>query len=446
LPSPSLTTFNYTSCHSEQSEESVIANSLILANSYFKISLSPIKYAMQKIKIGILKEVKVPVEKRVPFSPLQCSELVRTYPGLEIIVQRSKDRCYTDEEYASFGLPLADDLSSCNVLMGLKERPIDQFFADKKYFIFSHTTKKQAHNSEMLKGIIAKKIELIDYECLTDSHHDRVIGFGRYAGIVGTYNGIRGYGMRYNLFNLKAAHQCRDKEELLEEIDRVRLPNIKILLTGGGRVANGATEALGLLKIRKVTPYEFLHCSFREAVYCQLHSKDLYQAKDGSPWSAKDYYTHPEHYVSSFLPYTKECDLFITGHFWDGKVPVLFTKDQMKLPDFHISVIADITCDINGSVPSTLKASTILEPFYGYNPMTENIDIPFAKNTITVMAVDNLPCELPREASEDFGKELMERVIPYLFGEDKEGIVERATITKGGKLTSGYTYLSDYVA
>jgi len=401
---------------------------------------------MYKMKIGLLKEEKVPVEKRVPFSPLQCSELVRDYPGLEIIVQRSKDRSYTDEEYASFGLPLADDLSDCEVLMGLKERPIDKFIPGKIYFLFSHTSKKQAQNKEMIKGILAKNIELIDYECLTDTHHSRVIGFGRYAGIIGTYDGVRGYGIRYNLFNLKPAYQCRDRKEFLEEIDRVRLPNIKILLTGGGRVANGATEALGLLKIRKVTPYEFLHCSFREPVYCQLHSKDLYLTKDGSSWDLKDFYDHSENYASSFLPYTKECDLFIAGHFWDGKAPVLFTKEQMKMRDFHISVIADITCDINGSVPSTLKASTIPEPFYGYNPMTEQIDIPFAKNTITVMAVDNLPCELPREASEDFGKELMERVIPFLFKEDKEGVITRATITKGGKLTPAYSYLSDYVA
>ncbi len=401
---------------------------------------------MQKLKIGILKEEKVPVEKRVPFSPLQCSELVRAYPGLEIIVQCSKDRCYSDDEYASFGLPLSNDLSGCDVLMGLKERPINLLFPEKRYFIFSHTTKKQAHNREMLKAILADNIELVDYECLTDKNHSRVIGFGRYAGIIGTYNGIRGYGKRYNLFDLKPAYQCCDKEELLEEIERVRLPNIKILLTGGGRVANGATEALGLLKIRKVTPYEFLHCSFREAVYCQLHSKDLYQAKDGSSWNLKDFYTNPENYVSSFLPYTKECDLLITGHFWDGKAPVLFTKDQMKLPDFHISVIADITCDVNGSVPSTLKPSSILEPFYGYNPMTEQVDIPFAKNTVTVMAVDNLPCELPREASEDFGKELMERVMPYFLTEDKEGMIERATIAKDGKLTPQYSYLSDYVS
>jgi alanine dehydrogenase len=399
---------------------------------------------MQKIKLGILKEEKVPPDKRVPFSPLQCSELLRAYPQVEIAVQNSPIRSYTDSEYASFGLPLVDDLSNCDVLMGIKEVPIDKFIPNKKYFFFSHTIKQQSHNRKLLQAALAKKVTLIDYECLTDSEHNRIIGFGRYAGIIGAYNGILGYGKRYNLFNMKPANQCRDRSELEEELSRVRLPNMKILLTGGGRVANGVIETLGMLKIRKVTPYEFLHCSYREPVYCQLHSKDYYQAKDNSSWNLKDFYSHPENYVSTFLPYTKECDLLITAHFWDGKAPELFTKAQMKMPDFHISEIADITCDINGSIPSTLQASSIGDPFYGYNPLTEQIDIPFSKNAVTIMAVDNLPCELPRESSEDFGKEFIDRVMPSLLGGDKEGIIERATITKDGKLTDHFQYLKGY--
>jgi len=399
---------------------------------------------MQKVRLGILKEEKNPPDKRVPFSPLQCSELIRSYPGLEIVVQRSPLRCYLDSEYASFGIQLVDDLSDCDILMCIKEVPADKLIAGKKYLFFSHTIKKQPHNQKLLKAILSKNVTLIDYECLTDHEHNRVIGFGRYAGIIGAYNGVLGYGKRYNLFNMKPANQCRDRSELEEELSRVRLPNMKILLTGGGRVANGVIETLGILKIRKVTPYEFLHCSYREPVYCQLHSKDYYHAKDGSSWNLKDFYTHPENYVSTFLPYTKECDLLITAHYWDGKAPQLFTKDQMKLPDFHISEIADITCDIGGSIPSTLKASSIPEPFYGYNPLTEQIDIPFSKNATTIMAVDNLPCELPRESSEDFGKEFIDRVMPSLLVDDKDGIIKRATIATGGKLTAPYLYLSDY--
>ncbi len=400
---------------------------------------------MNKIKLGLLKEYKTPPDRRVSFSPLQCAEMLRIYPNLEILVQRSDIRCYPDSEYSSFGIPLSDELSGCDILMCIKEIPVEKFIPGKKYLFFSHTAKQQSHNREMLKAILKKNIELIDYEYLTDVHGSRVIGFGRYAGIIGTYNGIMGYGKRYNLFQMKPAMECRDRNELEAELSRVRLPNIKILLTGGGRVANGATEALGLLKIRKVTPYEFLYCSFREPVYCQLHSKDMYMRKDGSAWNTDDFYHHPDNYASAFLPYTKVCDLLITAHFWDGKAAPLFTRDQMKLPDFHISEIADITCDINGSVPSTLKASTINEPFYGYNPITERMDIPFSKNAVTIMAVDNLPCELPREASEDFGKELMERVMPSLLGVDKDGIIERATITKNGILTPRFAYLKDYV-
>jgi len=399
---------------------------------------------MEKIKLGILKEEKTPPDKRVPFSPLQCSELLREYPQLEITIQHSALRCYSDSEYSSFGLTLADDMSHCNILMGIKEVPPAKLIGGKNYLFFSHTIKKQPHNQKLLQAVLANKVTLVDYECLTDKEHNRVIGFGRYAGIIGAYNGVLGYGKRYNLFHMKPANQCRDRSEVETELSRVRLPNIKILLTGGGRVANGVIETLGILKIRKVTPYEFLHCSYREPVYCQLHSKDYYQAKDGSSWNLKDFYSRSANYVSTFLPFTKTCDLLITAHFWDGIAPQLFTKDQMKLPDFHISEIADITCDINGSIPSTLKASSIAEPFYGYNPLTEQPDIPFSKNSVTIMAIDNLPCELPREASEDFGKEFTERVAPFLFGEDKEGMIERATLAKGGKLTPAYQYLSDY--
>jgi saccharopine dehydrogenase (NAD+, L-lysine forming) len=400
---------------------------------------------MEKVKLGIIREGKVPPDKRVPLTPLESSELRRKYPHLEIYVQPSTIRCYTDEEYTAFGLPLSEDMSQCDILMGVKEVPLDLLIPGKKYMFFSHTIKEQPHNRKLLKAILEKKIQLIDYETLTDKEHNRIIGFGRYAGIVGAYNGILGYGKKYDLFHLKPANKCRDRAEMEEELKRVKLTNIKILLTGGGRVANGAIETLSALKIRKVTAYEFLHNSFREPVYCQLHSKDYHEAKDGSSWNLKDFYSHPEKYNSTFLPYTKVTDLLITGHFWDPRQPRLFSREDMKSPNFHIGVIADITCDIDGSVPSTLRASTIAEPFYGYNPITEQIDIPFSTQTITVMAVDNLPCELPRDASDDFGKDLCERVLPNLLEDDKDGMIERATIAKDGKLMPAFAYLENYV-
>ncbi len=399
---------------------------------------------MQKLKIGVLREEKSPPDKRVPLTPLICSELSRQYPQLELVVQPSKIRCYADEEYTAFGVTLQEDLSDCDVLMGVKEVPYDNLMPNKNYFFFSHTIKKQAHNQKLMKQLIAKQIAMIDYETLTDKNNNRIIGFGRYAGVVGAYNGILGYGLKYDLFRLKPANLCRDRAEMEEELKRVKLPNIKIALTGGGRVANGVIETLSALRIRKVTPEEFLGMSFREPVYCQLNPRDYVERPNDHNFDLNDFFKHPEHFVSKFPAFTKVTDLFISAHYWDPRSPKLFTLEDINAPDFHISVIADVTCDIDGSVPTTIRASSIAQPFYGYNMVNHTEDLPFNKKTICIMAVDNLPCELPRDASDDFGKDLTERVLPFLFGEDTDKVIERATICKAGKLTSGFEYLSDY--
>lgn len=400
------------------------------------------------MKLGIIREEKVPHDRRVPFTPEQCASIKKDFPEVQLVVQPCAYRCYSNEEYTNAGVDLQEDLSDCDFLMGVKEVPKEFLIANKKYFFFSHTIKKQPHNRLLLKEILNRKITLMDYECLTDPAGNRVIGFGRYAGIVGSYNGIMGYGIKYGLFNLKPAHECRDKDELTEQLRRIKLPNIKIIVTGGGRVANGACETLGLLNLRKVTPYEFLNYSFREPVYVQLHSHDYHEAIDHSEFSQFDFYHHPKDYKSTFSrsnSYASCCDLLIHCSFWDPNAPLLFTKAEMRDPGFHISVIADVTCDIDGSIPSTTKVSTIDNKFYGYNPYSEAIEDPFEKNTITVMAIDNLPCELPRDASEGFGKNLIERVLPELFGTDTSSVIARSVIAQDGKLSDRFQYLKEYV-
>ncbi len=399
---------------------------------------------MQKLKLGVLREEKSPPDKRVPLTPLICADLLKKYPNLEIYIQPSAIRCYSDDEYRAFGLTLQEDLSQCDVLMGVKEVPKEKLIPNKKYFFFSHTIKKQPHNQKLMHTLIEKKIQMIDYETLTDVNGNRIIGFGRYAGIVGAYNGILGYGRKYDLFHIKPANLCRDRAEMEEELKRVKLPNIKIALTGGGRVANGAIETLSALRIRKVTPEEFLMASFREPVYCQLNPRDYVEREGDHNFDLHDFFKHPEHFNSKFLPFTKATDIYISAHFWDPRSPKMFSTDDMKAADFKISVVADITCDIDGSVPTTLRASTIANPFYGYNPDTDKEDVPFNTDTICVMAVDNLPCELPRDASDDFGKDLMERVLPSIFIEDKDKIIDRASICADGKLCKAFEYLSDY--
>lgn len=400
------------------------------------------------MKIGILREGKKPYDKRVPFTPLQCKELQDLYPDLTIIVQPSPHRCYRDEEYVASGITIAEDLSECDIIMGVKEVPVIDLIQEKKYFFFSHTIKKQPHNKKLLQEILKKNVTMVDFETLVDEADNRVIGFGRFAGIVGAYNGVMAYGLKYGLFNLKPAHLCHDKKEMWDELDRINLPNIKIVVTGGGRVANGACETMGALNIRKVTPYEFLHYSFREPVYVQLHSEHYHRRKDGGEFISHDFYKHPENYNSFFSSpgsFTSVTDMLVHCTYWNPGAPVLFTKQEMKDPRFRISVIADVTCDINGSIPSTERASTIEDKFYGYNPESGLIEDAFAPSTITVMAVDNLPCELPRDASEGFGKHLIERVIPALVVKD-DGLIARATIATAGKLTERFSYLADYAA
>lgn len=401
---------------------------------------------MSNITIGIIKEGKIPVDRRVPLTPDQVKSILDLNPSLEIKCQRSDIRCFKDEEYEQAGATLVDDVSDCEIILGVKEVPMNMLADGKTHFFFSHTIKKQEYNRELLQTIMKKKIRLIDWECLTNKKGKRLIAFGRYAGIVGAYNGILTYGKRYNLFHLRPAHTCFDLDDLKTEYAKVALPKIKIILTGGGRVSKGAMEVLDGMGIRKVSPAEFLNEYFNEPVYTQLNTRDYNTRIAGGIFDRDEFYADPTKYESSFLEYAKKADLLIAGAFWDPRAPVLFNKEDISRNDFKIHVVADITCDIEGSIPSTKQPSTIEDPVYDYNPNNDRVEEAYTdEGNITVMAVDNLPCELPRNASEDFGKEFVSHILPNLLGEDKDAIIERATITQNGVLTDKFSYLQDYV-
>lgn len=397
------------------------------------------------MKIGILRETKIPPDRRVPLTPTQIRKLKDRFGTLEIIIQPSEIRCFSDAEYLDAGVMLEDNLNECDILMGVKEVEINTLIHGKTYMFFSHTTKKQPYNRRLLQEIAAREITLIDYEYLTDQNNIRLVAFGRWAGIVGAYNGLRAYGERYRVFILKPAYQCFDYEEMTKELQKVRLPAIKILITGGGRVAGGAMESLRPLNIREVNPEEFLKKDFNEPVVCRIDPWFYVKRRDGSDFDLQHFFDYPDMYESTFKPYTKVTDLYIACHYWDPRSPVFMTSSDMREPDFRITVIADISCDINGPIPSTIRASSIEQPFYGYFPWTEKETPPFDLRSITVMAVDNLPGELPRDASEDFGKMLTDRVIPALAGNDEESIIGRATIVENGVLTERFKYLQDYL-
>jgi hypothetical protein len=398
------------------------------------------------MKFAIIKERKNPPDRRVVFSPEKLAEARVLFPQAEFIVESSDIRIFPDEAYKALGFKVTDDVSDCDIMIGVKEVPIEHLIPNKKYFFFSHTIKKQPYNRKLLVAMLNKHIEMYDHETIIKKSGARLIGFGRYAGLVGAYNGFRALGLRDGLFNLPKVETLADLDEVKAQLDKITLPNIKILLTGTGKVALGAKEILDHLKIKEISDALYLTSKFTEPVYVMADVMEYAKRKDGKVGDKWAFYKDPSGYESNFMPYAKETDYFIAGHFYGNNAPYLFTRKDAKHPDFNINLVADISCDVDGPVASTLRASTIADPFYGYDANTES-EVAFnAKNAITVMAVDNLPCELPKDASEGFGDMFLEHVIPSFFNNDERGILKRAKITtENGKLTERFSYLQDFV-
>jgi len=398
------------------------------------------------MRIGISRERKNPPDNRVAFTPIQCVALKSRYPQLSISVESSPNRCFSDEQYREVGVEVVDSLSHCDVIFNIKEIPSQYLIPGKTYFFFSHTIKKQIKNRALLKSVLSKDIRLIDYEVLKDEQGERVVAFGRWAGIVGAYNAFLTYGKKTGLYDLRRASACRDLDDLKDELKKVTLPPVKIVVTGQGRVGKGALEILQILGIARVDAHEFLHSYFEEPVFVVLSSGDFNRRKSDGGFDREEFYANPELYESHFLKFAEAGEILIAAAYWNPGAPRLFELEDINSPDFSISVIADITCDVGGSIPTTFRASTILEPIYDVDRETGTELPAFGKQTsISVMAIDNLPCELPRESSAEFGKQLMQWVIPALF-EENSPILERATIARDGDLTLEYMYLSDFVA
>ncbi len=398
------------------------------------------------MKLGIIREGKTPPDKRVPLSPDQCAELKETYSQLELYVQPSPIRKFTDQDYITAGIELKEDLSECDVLMGVKEVPLDMLIPNKTYFFFSHTFKLQPYNAKLLRAILDKKIRLIDYEVLKNERGHRLIGFGRYAGIVGCYNGFRTFGLKHKLYDLKPAHQCEDRAEMESYLKDIKLPsNFKCVLTGDGRVGTGAMEIITKIGLRSVSREEFVTQEFNEPVYTQLTVEEYNARISDGGFDKKEFYTQAELYKSTFNEVAHAADMYIACHYWGEGAPFIFTREDVKKPDWNISVVADISCDIDGPVASTIKPSTIADPIYGYDPHTESEVDFMAHNAIAVMAVDNLPCELPKDASRDFGRVMIDTIIPCLLGEDPSNVIGRASETNlKGELTEHFSYLQSY--
>jgi len=398
------------------------------------------------IKFAIIKERKTPPDRRVVFSPQMLKKVVSSFPEAQFKVESSDIRIFSDQEYQDAGFEVSEDISDCDVLLGVKEVPIPSLVPDKKYFFFSHTIKKQPYNRDLLREILERNIELYDHEVVTASNNSRLIGFGRYAGLVGAFNGIRAIGIKENKFELPKAQDLPDLNSMLLELDKIELPDLKIVLTGSGKVAHGAKEILDHLKIREVDAATYLSNEFDEPVYCLIDVLDYARRKDGTEGSRMEFYKEPQNYESDFMKFAGSSDVFIAGHFYGEGAPVFYSKEDMRTNDFKIKYVADISCDIAGPVASTIRPSTIAEPFYGYDPETGAETTFMNPHAICVMAVDNLPCELPKDASEGFGEMFLENVIPAFFNNDQDGVLARAKMTSNGALTASYDYLQDFVS
>jgi saccharopine dehydrogenase (NAD+, L-lysine-forming) len=395
------------------------------------------------IKIGLIKEGKIPADNRVALTPAQCKWIHRNSSEVEIIAQSSTVRCFSDREYQHAGVQVKDDISECNILLGIKEVPVNELLPGKTYMFFSHTKKKQPQNQKMLQAILEKQITLIDYECLEHEDGQRIIGFGFFAGVVGAHNGMMAYGNRTGLYKLDRVYKQRSFRELIHTYFGMRLPNVKIAVTGSGRVAHGILEIMNLMGIHEVEPDDYLVRRFAYPVYTQLKGADLYRRKDGSRYKRLEFHEHPELYQCQFLPYAEQTDILLNGVYWDKNVPRLFEKEDIQADTFIIRTIADITDDKGGSVPINLGDQTIEDPVYGIDRTTMEKTAPHLHNSIDIMAVGNLPNELPRDASRYFGEQLIKHVLEDLVG-NSSPIIERAVIVKDGKLTEHFEYLKEY--
>ncbi|MBC7846477.1 MAG: alanine dehydrogenase [Flavobacterium sp.] len=397
------------------------------------------------MKFGIIKERKNPPDKRVVFSPDELVRLKQLHPELSVKVESSDIRVFSDEQYENRGIEVTNDVSDCDFLLGIKEIPVEDLIPNKSYFFFSHTIKKQPHNRKLLQAILEKNIDLYDYETIVDARNHRLIGFGKYAGIVGSYNSIRAFGIKFELFKLPKAETLSGKEALIANLKRLVLPPLKFVVTGTGNVGSGVKEVLDAIKVKEVSIENYLTKKYAQSVYTQIHALDYNHRIDGKVLDLNDFSQNSQEYTSSFEPFTKVSDIYITAHFHANGAPNILTREMLQSSDCKIKVVADISCDIDGSITCSLRTSTIAEPFYGYWPNeNKEVDV-FHPAAIVVMAVDNLPCELPKDSSEGFGQMFMEHVIPAFFDGDKDGILQRAKITENGKLTSRFSYLQDYV-
>ena len=398
------------------------------------------------MKISLIKETKNPVDNRVALSPKQVAELNKKYPQHEIVVQASDIRAFSDEEYRGEGVRVVENVEDCDILFGIKEAKIESLIPNKHYFFFGHIAKMQEYNRPLLQAFMQKHITFCDYEYLVDDNNIRVCAFGWWAGVVGVYYTLRGYGLKHKLYELPKPDRRFTLTQLLESLKGIQLPKVKLLVTGAGRVSQGAQHVLENIGAHKMTEEEYLSdVPIDTLSYCVADVDRLVRRKDGAAFSWNDFTHNAKAYESDFMRWAKKTDMLVCAHFWGPDAPVYLSEEDLRNKEMRIRMIGDVTCDIKGSVKSTIRPATHDDPYYDYNPITEKDEPAFSSpDSISVMAVDTCPNALAMDTSEYFGSMLMKHVFEPLLKGEHSDVVDRSMILKEGQLTSRFSYLKDF--
>ena len=398
--------------------------------------------------IGIVRESRND-ENRTPLVPEHIKKYKESNPNVNFIIQPSNSRCFSDEEYELCGAKINENLNECSIIFGVKEIDQNILINNRTYLFFSHTFKinKQQKNidknkKDLLLSILNKKIKLIDYENIRGKNGTRCLGFGRFAGIVGCYNTLNLLLRVLGKQTLASAYKIDDYERLVLNLKNLYFPKTKILVTGDGRVSKGVIELLNQTNIKAVSKKDFLEKKFDQPIFCNLETKDYVTNNSFTDFSLEHFINNPQDYSSSALQYLKETNILISAHYWDPSSPKIFEGEDLKNLE-NLKIVGDITCDINGSIPTTIRSTTIEKPNYwiernNLKEIDENND------GIAVMAVDNLPSELPRDSSTEFSEGIINEVLPFLLKED-DGRILNGTITTDGSFLEKYNYLNDYI-
>ena len=402
----------------------------------------------QLTNIGIIRESRND-ENRTPLVPEHIKKYKESNPNINFIIQPSNSRCFSDEEYELCGAKINENLNECSIIFGVKEIDPNILINNRTYLFFSHTFKinKQQkniekHKKDLLLSILNKKITLIDYENIRGKNGTRCLGFGRFAGIVGCYNTLNLLLRVLGKQSLASAYKINDYERLVLNLKNLYFPKTKILVTGDGRVAKGVIELLNQTNIKAVSKKDFLEKKFDQPIFCNLETKDYVTNNSSTNFNLEHFINNPQDYSSSALQYLKETNILISAHYWDPSSPKIFENEDLKDLQ-NLKIVGDITCDINGSVPTTIRSTTIEEPNYWIERYTLK-EIDENNDGIAVMAVDNLPSELPRDSSTEFSEGIINEVLPFLLKED-DGRILNGTITTDGSFLEKYNYLNDYI-